>query len=322
MYERTHQIWRKCAHPIKFINLLFMSTIFRLSFFALLLMLTSCSDITEEVWIQADGSGRQEYQFDLSSMYPFIGMSLENNPALQSDRPDTLSEKDRMALGMAKLLSREKLDTVISMQALFAQLGASKGLTMEDIMQKLEEKSAEGETEMTPKQRAAIRQMMNLLMGIDFRLQSDREKAKLNFAMVSRFTDTDSTLAKSMVDMMKNMSEELGEQLPPGVGNIEQMFAGNINYDLNKNTLHVKRNAYVMPKIEDEENPLGSSMEMMKAFMGQINYRVVIHLPGKVRKVSGAEAEIDGDKVTLVIPYTDMMDPEKDWDISIKFRKP
>ena len=82
-----------------------MSTIFRLSFFALLLMLTSCSDITEEVWIQADGSGRQEYQFDLSSMYPFIGMSLENNPALQSDRPDTLSEKDRMALGMAKLLS-------------------------------------------------------------------------------------------------------------------------------------------------------------------------------------------------------------------------
>lgn len=285
----------------------------------LALSLSSCGDFTEEVWIDANGGGRQEYQMDLGQLYPFIGMALQEGK-FQTDRPDTLSEKDLMAYNMARFLSREKVDTVISLRPIFEQLAAKEGLTLDDMLDQLN-----NSPEMSESQSKLINRLMNVLLAMEFRIKADQEKAKFDFALISRFAHLDETFTASITSLMAEMKEELGDELPPGIGNIEDMMGAYVRYELDGKTLHVRRKAMPdMAKTIGDQGAEGAQalemMNMAKGFMANVNYRVVLHLPGKVAKVRGGEAEIDGNTVTLSIPYADLYDPEKEWDFAIRFR--
>jgi hypothetical protein len=54
--------------------------------------------------------------------------------------------------------------------------------------------------------------------------------------------------------------------------------------------------------MEDEE------MQMMKMFFAEAKYTTIYNLPGKVKKTTIANAEVDGKKITVVTPLMDILE--------------
>ena len=76
------------------------------------------------------------------------------------------------------------------------------------------------------------------------------------------------------------------------------------------------REAVEVPKEATE----GDQMDMAKMFLAMATYKTVYHLPGKVKKVTIPNAEVDGKTVTINLPFLDLMDGKAKLDGTIKYK--
>lgn len=96
-----------------------MKNVFNLMLLLILaLSLQGCFSMQEEVWIEADGSGRMEATTDLSSLYPFLMMGLEQELSKEKDG-DGKSEEgmeedgDPFTAIMKDAMRADKIDTFL-----------------------------------------------------------------------------------------------------------------------------------------------------------------------------------------------------------------
>lgn len=71
------------------------------------------------------------------------------------------------------------------------------------------------------------------------------------------------------------------------------------------------------PKPSAEQN---EEMEMVKMFLGEATYKTIYHLPGKVKKATMANAEIDGQTVVVTTSYLDLIDGKAKLAGEIRFK--
>ncbi len=71
----------------------------------------------------------------------------------------------------------------------------------------------------------------------------------------------------------------------------------------------------------DDEKLEGEELAMMKMFFADASYTNIYHLPGKVKKTTMPNAQIDGKKLTIVTPLMDIMEGKAVLDGEICFKK-
>lgn len=97
----------------------------------------------------------------------------------------------------------------------------------------------------------------------------------------------------------------------PGPGLSSFASGGIYSYARKKLT----REPVARPKTDQSEE-----MEMMRMFLGEATHTAIYHLPGKVRKTTMTNADIDGKTVTVTTSYLDLMDGKSKLDGEIRFR--
>lgn len=298
-----------------------MNTLFR--FFALFAMifLASCST-TEEIWINSDGTGRFAYHMDMSGLYPFLMMGLQQELAPSENPedsdgalpPDSVVERDAAKDAMDQLLARESLDTIIYVDKLVNQLLSKEGMTVDDLWQKLRDEENE---DMTKAEKDKFIGAFQDMMDMDIRLQMDQKASKFVFTLGQAFSDPNE--AFDFLGTLMELLEKTGQG-----GDAEKLAAvkdglnSTTQYELKGSRLNISRKPTNLDALQEEGG--SEQMAMMQMFMGSSTYKLVIHLPGKVKSADFKGAEVDGQTVTVEMPLSDLYNEKGALDFDIKFK--
>ena len=295
-------------------------------FLCLLFALNSCSEYGEEVWINADGSGRYEMSQDFSDVLPLIEMGMAGVQAKAKEDEENGTENE--GLNMNNILSifeSGKVDTLISIEQLAKQAYEkdgkiySKQAFKADFLKKMNE---EGDFEGTPQEKEKIWSFVSEALKISTRIQYDNEYASLKNTMYQSFDNPKDMLFGNLPELIEIISKYSGDadnklNDPKAKEAMEKMKDSFPSYEITKNTLKVRRKAM---EIDNDDPESTQQMEMMKGMMGNSTYTMKIHVPGKVKKVSQDGAKFDGSTVTWTMSALDMYDTTKDLNLDIKFK--
>jgi len=105
-----------------------------------------------------------------------------------------------------------------------------------------------------------------------------------------------------------------GDQLQ--IQQVKQMMGSIPQYIIKSGTVYVIRDAI---DLEDMNGKTKQNFQIMKGFMGQTDYKTIIHLPSTVLSTNQNAATYEGNTVTWSIPNKDLYDPSKNLDIKIEF---
>ncbi|HMQ45835.1 MAG TPA: hypothetical protein PKA00_04385 [Saprospiraceae bacterium] len=299
-----------------------MNTLFRFFAFCAMILLASCST-TEEIWINSDGTGRFAYHVDMSELYPFLMMGLQQelNPTAPPEEdgdgtlpPDSVIERDKAKDAVEQLLAKESLDTIIYVKPLVDQLLAKEGMTTDDLWQKLRDEDNE---DMTKAEKEKFIGAFQDMMGMDIRLQMNQQESKFIFTLGQAFDDPNE--AFGFLGTLMELLEKTGQG-----GDAEKLAAvkdglnSTTKYQLKGSSLNISRKPTNLDALQEEGG--NEQMAMMQMFMGGSKYKMVIHLPGKVKSADFKGAEVDGQTVTIEMPLSDLYDEKGALDFDIKFK--
>lgn len=218
------------------------------------LFIASCA-ITEELWIEKNGSGKYEMLMDMGQVYPMIAMM------------DTTGSMDDV----------EAQDTTIFFSA-FAE-SDSFDLSALD--------------------------RPELLEKVSVRIKMDPTESEMMFGMITEFDYLEEIREiYEQVSKIQNLKKAKDEN-PASMENILDLAKEEgVGFSWKKGKL--SRTPQTM---DDEElKEMGSEdmdpeeMAMMKSMFGNMEMKTIVHLPGKVKKVSDPNAKIV-DKKTVIFTY-------------------
>lgn len=278
-------------------------------------LLSSCINTTDEVWIESDGTGRIESVNDLSGLYPFMMMGLQQ----QTETEDGEDEKGSTYEAMMKsLFMAPEVDTTIAFSSFMESAAADKGQTLDQMMAEMEAEMKADAT-MPEDQKEALFGMVESFLNMEMRLQTSQEKQMFKTTNLQNFANITelSSLGETMMELMPLMSGDGGMPAEAASG-LDQFFNGLTRMEINGNTLRIRRAGMDFSSLGDEA---AQSIGMAKMFLGSHPYRLTIHLPGKVKKISSDRVKkLDKTTVQLEIPLDELFDPEMRLDAEITFK--
>jgi hypothetical protein len=281
--------------------------------------LSSCFNASEELWIEADGTGRYESTNDFSSLYPFMMMGLQQEQ--EEDGTETEEDGDDFEQSMRRLLLAEKMDTTFDLSSILASAAAEKGQTLDQMMAEMEAEMKADDT-MPEDQKEALFGMIEGLLDMKLRMQANQASQTFKTTNIQRFDN---------LNNLTNFGETLGGILPlmgggggvppEALGAMDQLFNSMTQFDLDGNTLRIRRAGMDLEALAGEDSEAMQSIGMIKMFLGDAPYRLTIHFPGKVKKISSDYlTKVDKQTVELEIPMSELFDPELRVDAEVKFK--
>ncbi len=304
-----------------------MRTTIYFLFAILIFSLSSCSEYGEEIWINADGSGRYQMSQDMSAMLPFIEMGIQSAKEKMAEKENE-DGATKPKIDTKKLLSifeSGKVDTTINIEKLMAQSFEkdgkvySRAAMKEDMMAKMMEDD-KGKNVSTEDQNK-MWTFFEGLMDMKTRIQYDKDNGTLKNTMSQSFKNPKDMLFGNFPELMEVISKYSGEDErlsdPAAKEAMEKMKDYFPTYEVGKTSIKVKRKAMDLSSVDEEAQ---QSMQMMKGMMGNSTYTLTVHVPGKVKKVSNSGAQFKGSTVTWTMSAMDMYDVEKDLNLDIKFK--
>lgn len=301
-----------------------MSKYFNTLLFVLVsIIFTSCFSSKEEIWINADGSGRMETESDMSSMYPLIAMGMASEKAKMADGEEGGKDNPLMDLMMA-----EEMDTTFQMKGLFEEIMAEEGMTWEQMLDSIRYAPiAEGKDPMSEDEREGLLQLFEGMMDVEMRWQISQKDQVMKSTQIQRFAKVNDLKEKTggMMDMMKKLGEvggDGGKEDQDLIEMFDDMSGMSTVYSLSGNKLNIKRSGMDMSSLTKGDDEMAQVLPMMKMMLGNQDYKMIVHLPGKVKKVSSKLAQIGADKKSVIIefPMDDLFDPELDIDVDVQFK--
>lgn len=293
---------------------------YRNLFFLLIaaLSLQSCLNVQDEIWIEADGSGRYESATDLSNLYPFIMMGINE------EKPEDGEEADPFTQWLKTSLQEGKVDTMLNFRGMMetAMQEQMPGMSYDQMINFLENEPLPDD--MTEQERETVLSLLETVGQMQMRMQVDPDKSMLKTTNITTFGGVDELQNMSqMMDVIMQLAQ-MGESGPNPLEDpqtqamLDQLGNAQTALDINKGVLRIRRAGMDLSMMGDE---LKEMMPMMKMFLGDQPYRLTIHLPGKVKKISSdVVTKIDRNTVQLEIPLDDLFDPETLIDVEVKFK--
>ena len=304
-----------------------MKNVFNLMLLLILaLSLQGCFSMQDEVWIESDGSGRMEATTDMSSFYPFLMMGLEQEMTKEKDG-DGKSEggmeedSDPFTAIMKDAMRAGEVDTIFNFQEMIESGLDQKGMTWEMMMDTM--RSGPDNENMTEEQIDMAADILEEIADTRIRLQANSDEQMLKWTSIQDFATVEETgsMGNSLMEMISMMEEVSGEGIGQGDemdAMMSQMFEAQTSLQIDGNTLRVRRAGMDLSILGEEAE---QSIGMIKMFLGNQPYRMILHFPGKVKKISSPIAEkIDKTTVAIEIPFNDLFDPETMIDVEVQFK--
>ncbi len=250
---------------------------------ALAFLLTSCFDVLEEITLNKDGSGKYLVRMDMSELLsnPFMASALEEEMKKQGDSTAV-----------------ENVDSTFRLTG--GDNLASMDLTAEE-------------------ERLLDRVTMRMIMNKDekqmvFTMQYPFD----NFEQFNRINDLWSRLQAEQ-DAAKALGDSTSSQNPLGMlGGLDGLANSRSTYFLRKKTLG--REVVKDDRDDEDEDLDAETMEMVKAFFEDVEFKTVYHLPGKVKKSTFKNADVDGKTLTVTYSFVDLMEGNSDIGGTVTFK--
>lgn len=203
----------------------------------IVLALSGCFDIREEIYLEKNGSGTYSTTIDMSKLKDMLNM-------IKMMMPDSL--KDSTA-------NFDKLNELDSMQNMWQGLESLKGITEV----KREKKG-------------------DMVFNVRFRFADINA---LNLAMTKRNRNDTQQIIKGDFYSFKPGEFSCNDTSMGGLGQLTQgMNPGG-----------------------ESNDSLAASLDMMKAFLGDMKYTTIYHFPGKITAYTNKEAKLSDDDKTLTL---------------------
>jgi hypothetical protein len=275
------------------------------------LMLTSCSSNEEELWIEADGSGRYESTIDLSGLYPFILMGLNSEEEEEGEAEDPFTKM------MEGLLQSESVDTLINFSDMIARELNKEGKTLDMLLDSLQSVDIE-KAGITEAEKEANLKMFREMTNIKLRMQVKKSASLFKITTINTFDDIaefeqGGNFMETMMGMRDNAA--MGGQSEM----IEDVLGAQTQFALSGKTLNVSRRGQDMGDMSEEDK---QQMQMVEGMLGDEPYRLTIHFPGKVKKKLNSKyaTRVDKETVVIEIPQKDLKNPDMKLDLGIRFK--
>ncbi len=244
-------------------------------FFFLLIacqFILGCSDITNELWIEKDGSGRMEIFLDVASFLPQDLMSAMNSDSLSS--ASGTDEIDDLFKSMLMDGEVQQVDTSFSL---------------------LEVLNPPDSVQLTDKEKESLESILITFKGdtttgtaiatLAFEFQNENSFEELMDPIQKQASRSD-TLAQQILQF----KEDLVIDMERGIIRLPHMKPPTNLPEDTPDDLNIG-----LESLQGEDEESVQMQEMLQTMMGNIVTKV--HLPGKVQFTNDPNAEIDGNTV-------------------------
>ena len=295
-----------------------------LIFMVIAFSMTACFNTREDLWINADGSGHHELSYDLSNMASFIKMGMADK--LKKTKSDSTSTKkdDKTPDFIKRMMSGEKLDTIIRVKDLAEAELQKEGLSWEDAKQEIYGEMEQKES-MTEEVKASLGKLMDRLFTFELHLESNLDKNIFKFGFKQQFENLESfsSLGKDtgvLFEYFNKIKGAEGKEISPDkLSAFLEVFNSTPMYELDGKVLKIKRRGLDLSALGEEGE---SQMSMIGMMMGAETHKLVVHLPGKVKRIHSDDVKkIDKKTIVIETPVADMYDPEKRLNAEITFKR-
>ena len=296
--------------------------------------LTSCST-TEEIWINKDNTVKREVKMDMSMIVPFLQMgdmfdeeeteesdeySLEDEMDKEVEQGGDYEEEEKGDDWMTELFKRDYVDTLIDFRSIMLQEMEKEGLTEDQMWESFMEDTGD---DLDEAQKEVALELMQSLMKSSLRIKVDAANEVYFFSMIQDFENADEL--NSGANMLNGLSKFMGDDMMGGAdadpeqeAMMKLMMGGSPVYNLGKKEFKISRSPL---DLSDMPEDVQASLTMMQAFMGGMDYKYIIHVPKKVKKINVDGAEIKGNTVTFSVPMPKLGKGEdKGLDVKIKYK--
>ena len=244
----------------------------------------------------------------MGEMLPFLMLMIQQS---DSQNGDSDGQGDNTSGTMKfleeKLKMGEVVDTVMAFSDVLQDELEKKDITKEEFMEQL----AEDEDE----ESEAVKQFVENAWSSKFHLQVDPSKDLLSMTIIQPFSHVDSMLFSNLGDLMNLTGQDrFTNQSPSDMNSIENLIGNTAKYKLKKKCLIVTREHLKKPKEGSDE------ADMLGSLMKQSTYRMILHLPGKIKKVNNPNASFKGNPLTFELPYEELYNPDSKLDMEVKFK--
>ena len=285
------------------------------------LSLASCGEMTEEIWVNADGSGRYEMRYDASEMLAMLSMMDAMDESSDDEPADGGNDPEAEIRG---LLGRERIDTVINIAAMMPDSVRDVVNDRRAMRQALE---AEGRT-VTEATLDSVQNAFASLEDLTMLLNVDKAAERLGFGMRVTFTqprEISETFAS--VGALQALNGQPASTGGMGGGMADKM-SNQTTYELDGNTLRVRQSVTasldeLVEAMEGSESEMDAAqMEQALELMGLGAHDVVVHVPGKIKRVEGASyTQLDDNTLRLTVDYLDMLKGGEPLAADVKFKR-
>jgi len=299
--------------------------------FCITFVLSSCSEVTEEIWINADGSGRTEITQDLSQLLPFMQMGIDGAKKKLAEGGAEKEDAKVKKGDMQKLLSffeKGYVDTTFQLGSMLEELSSKsegkKKFSRESFMNEMmgEMNADERTKNLTEGEKETMKGFFDRVLDMVVKLDFDKNSNKLNLGMQQDFGSIDDTFFAGLDELFEIFAkiDTEGGKMPSAekLAQAKKSLDSMPTYSLEKGVMTIKRSAMQMEDPDDPE--MAQAMAMASGMMGNMDYITVVHVPGKVKKVNQPNATFKGSTVTWTMPYKDMYDSSKDLNLVINFK--
>jgi len=268
------------------------------------MLLTSCGTFSEEIWVNADGSGQYKLDYDAAESLAMLEMMGQmgddtDEEGQPSDDPEEL---------MKEAFKQEKFDTSFNLLSVMPdsvkQIISNRSALRNKMIESGQTVSEAGID--------SIQNAFELLGNLDFAMRMDKGEGILGFGMTINF-DKPNEIANTFESMaaLKAMGGEQQTQ----AGGMADKVGNRTTFELiGKNKLVVRQAPPA--NMDDLLGAAGDSAEGMDAeqmegmleMMGLSSYDVTVHVPGLVKSVAGATYVKKNDNtVVLTVDYLKAM---------------
>ena len=278
--------------------------------FSLLALLSACAGMEQEVWVNADGSGRTRVGFDASEMLPMLTMP---------DGPLGGDVGDGPQLGIVELLGRDRVDSTFLLADV---MGEEAMAMMQDTVALRAELGRELTQGALDTMALAYEVMTRTRMSIDL----DRPAGRLGMAVLTGFDDVRGATFSGILD--KSIASQL-QQTSPGAsvapGNASELL---LRLDGDRLDIRIPTSTVAEAMAQQLRQRTGQTdMDpeqalAMVSMMGMDAYPLVLHVPGKVTDVTapGGHEVTAENTVRLEVDYLELARAREDYEASVRFK--
>ena len=262
-------------------------------------LLSSCIDMTEEIFLNKKGSGKYSLAMDLSGLMD-MGMLADMMKDMDLGEEDPTTPQEDVEEGPT--YNSEDKEAAEDSPSLFGDMEEKMDTIMRfhDMPDSIKQKISNPD----------------ILKKGYMRIQMDQEQSLM---MMSFHVDFDKF--SDIGDFFAAFGEIKGEQDPSGGlmgGGADDFLKGGM-FSLSKRVLS---RAPTPKKSAEEESLLsGEEMEVAKMMFKGATYKTIYHLPGRVKSTTIPNAVVNGKVVTVENDMLDVMDDKVAMHGSIKFKR-